>query len=401
MYLEGENVNPPSVLPDELLERMLATIASPFPDQGAEANASVHQAVRTFVPSREALRTAVDSVFWAMQSREEARPAITRVAFQFMRDPACAVEATDLSVAELTKLSPIMDLPASWLVVGEEGKIVGVAPRAHYACSVAGTARGQLVVSIGERVLALLEEGRWRWINGDRMSVEMVLAKVFSDGEFPDKMIRGSLVLNLAIHARNAGRGASFVFVEGANTSGISWPPKYPVGRFQAAEEGIALWNEWRADPFPADHFSLHEHEIRRGKEEGSRRLRSLAATLLAAVGGIDGSTVISIPSMALLGFGAKIDVPDDDVSVHVLELPPDGSKARHGSVVTKKRDLGGTRHQSAARLVQSNHDASVVTVSQDGRISMFAWASGDEAVVVVRGIDRYIAAEENHGSLR
>ncbi len=125
MYLEGENVNPPSVLPDELLERMLATIASPFPDQGAEANASVHQAVRTFVPSREALRTAVDSVFWAMQSREEARPAITRVAFQFMRDPACAVEATDLSVAELTKLSPIMDLPASWRKA--QRAVVGVA----------------------------------------------------------------------------------------------------------------------------------------------------------------------------------------------------------------------------------------------------------------------------------
>lgn len=387
-------MEPPSVVPDELLERMIETIATPFPNQGSEANADVHGAAGTFVPTRNVLRDAIDAVFWAMQTREESRPAITRVSFQQVRPPACALAPRPLSVSELAKLSPVMDMSTSWLIANEEGALVGIGPRAHYAAAVAGTPRGHLVMSIGDRVLAILEGRRWHWVNGDRMRVTTLLGSTFTAGELPDKLIRGSLVIDLATQARNAGRGAAFVMIEGTNTDGLVWPPKYPVTRFDTAGEGIALWDAWRADPFPVDFNSWSGQEARRHKREGSERLRKLAATLIAAVGGIDGATVMSLPTMALLGFGAKIDRPDDDVTVRVLELPIEAPSIRTALVEKKKRDLGGMRHQSAARLVHHNREAAVVTVSQDGSITLFGWSSAEGSGIVVRGIDRYVAAE-------
>lgn len=59
-----------------------------------------------------------------------------------------------------------------------------------------------------------------------------------------------------------------------------------------------------------------------------------------------------------------------------------------------QKKYLGGMRHQMAARLVQLNHDAMVITVSQDGLVSLFAWLHDHAFVIVIKHLDRYLVAD-------
>jgi hypothetical protein len=57
--------------------------------------------------------------------------------------------------------------------------------------------------------------------------------------------------------------------------------------------------------------------------------------------------------------------------------------------------ELGSTRHQSAARLVDVNRSASVVTVSQDGNITLFIWDTELQAVVALWGLEDYLGAAD------
>jgi hypothetical protein len=62
---------------------------------------------------------------------------------------------------------------------------------------------------------------------------------------------------------------------------------------------------------------------------------------------------------------------------------------------VIKEEETGGMRHQTAARLVHRNHDAMVITVSQDGPVSLFVWDHKDAIVVVIKYLDRYLLADD------
>jgi len=53
--------------------------------------------------------------------------------------------------------------------------------------------------------------------------------------------------------------------------------------------------------------------------------------------------------------------------------------------------DLGGMRHQSAARFVAGNKGCDVFVVSQDGRLSMFSWSDINCGVAVVQHMEHFI----------
>ena len=113
----------------------------------------------------------------------------------------------------------------------------------------------------------------------------------------------------------------------------------------------------------------------------------SVFASMIAAGAGMDGATVFS-NDLQLLSLGAKIKAPLSDFEVLLTVLPSDGVE------LTKREDLGGARHQSAAALVHDNHDAGVVAVSQDGYVTLFTWDEQSQGVRAVKGLERYFEAE-------
>ena len=53
--------------------------------------------------------------------------------------------------------------------------------------------------------------------------------------------------------------------------------------------------------------------------------------------------------------------------------------------------DLGGTRHQSAARFVNANRNCAAVVVSSDGPMSFFSWSKKSQCVFVVKNVDWWV----------
>ena len=78
------------------------------------------------------------------------------------------------------------------------------------------------------------------------------------------------------------------------------------------------------------------------------------------------------------------------------------GQVARFDALVSTALDpmpvseLGGTRHQSAARFVRQHPDCSVLVSSQDGRMTLFSWEKKPGHVVAVSGLEHFAWGEEN-----
>jgi hypothetical protein len=92
----------------------------------------------------------------------------------------------------------------------------------------------------------------------------------------------------------------------------------------------------------------------------------------------VDGSVVLG-QDLRVFGFGAKIDVPRKKAAP--------GRRFKHiesGELYEDEvfmREIGGTRHQSVARLCQANPGAMAYTVSQDGDLKLFC-SDADHAYV-------------------
>lgn len=116
--------------------------------------------------------------------------------------------------------------------------------------------------------------------------------------------------------------------------------------------------------------------------------LRSLSESLFRRVGDlgrIDGAVVMDM-DLRLHGYGAKLLYGPEDFTVTTLNAVT--GVLRSG---VRLADLGGTRHQSAARFVAGNHGCDVFVVSQDGRLSMFSWSEIHSGVAVVQHMEHFI----------
>jgi hypothetical protein len=364
---------PTTIVSDDVLLRLLSAGATKL--GSAKAHASMEQAFGYFDPSPELLRNTIDAVFWASLSAEEGRPSLTRVQFTDIRDPQCRLGPRDISAAELRKLSPFMDEPSNVLYVRNDGKIIGVGSSSG-GVGVVAHRPGRLAVLEGVIVLGVFDQGDWVIIGGSETNFSQILQRALPDESFPERFLKATLIVRLAMAARRTRRGATFVLVPADRQIEGIGSISYPVEAFPALPQALDAWRQARRITPP----TAEKSQIRIPVD--------IASAVAAAGAGIDGATLIEDSSLRLLGFGAKISAPDDDLEIGVMELP--------NTVVRmiKKKNLGGMRHQTAARLVQLNNDAMVITVSQDGPISLFTWVRNEAAVIVLKHLDRYLAAD-------
>lgn len=107
----------------------------------------------------------------------------------------------------------------------------------------------------------------------------------------------------------------------------------------------------------------------------------------VASLAGVDGAIVIT-RDLELLGFGAKITVSDNAALKVCLFRPEPGSQK---IVPSQLEELGGTRHQSAARFVAANRDTAAIVISQDRHISIMHWDSAIDSVNVLRHAEWWV----------
>ncbi len=372
----------PSIVP----KRVLAAIAKYVRD-GRERPPVDYQDPETdwsFVPDVGHLRAVINAVFWASLEHEELRPVLPRVALGDPREHDCRIAATSLTA--LRRLSPFFDRGINVVFCSNNLQLVGIGPLNDTDVCVRAERPGVIVVSYLRSVLAVLEEDGWHLLNRDVDGFAGVLEGIFGGTEPSVRLQRAHMLITIAQWARAARRGAMFVTIPADADIGLELPAPYPVEAFAAGPEAFVATETERASVFEVFDNPWGYHQ----KRLYAKTLRDLFATVVSAGGGIDGAAVLDETDLRPLGFGVKIIAPVGSQRVRLLRFPVTKP------VWVEKKSLGGTRHQSAAHLVQLNNKANVVTVSQDGTISWFTWGSRERCVLVVKYVDRFLRAEPN-----
>lgn len=108
----------------------------------------------------------------------------------------------------------------------------------------------------------------------------------------------------------------------------------------------------------------------------------------IAEMANLDGAVVIT-GALEFVRAGAKISDQGDDFEVETIR-PTVPSEA-----ITKRvTELGGTRHQSAARLVFTHHEAIAFVCSSDGPVSVISWSDADRTVKVTQNLEWMLGSE-------
>jgi hypothetical protein len=109
------------------------------------------------------------------------------------------------------------------------------------------------------------------------------------------------------------------------------------------------------------------------------------AVRAIASLSGVDGAIVMT-RDLRVLGFGAKLAASSPTAQVSLLRPEP-GSEPEPCPL----RDVGGTRHQSAAQFVGGHRDVVAVVISEDRHTSVMHWDDRSGSVVVVRNAEWWL----------
>jgi sensor domain DACNV-containing protein len=104
----------------------------------------------------------------------------------------------------------------------------------------------------------------------------------------------------------------------------------------------------------------------------------------IAPLANCDGAIVMT-QDLMVLGFGAKITIRQQ-MAETVCRLEPIPGPQQLNKCTLE--DLGGTRHQSAARFVAAHKDTVAIVVSQDRHMSVVNWSDEHQCVVAMRNAE-------------
>jgi hypothetical protein len=108
-------------------------------------------------------------------------------------------------------------------------------------------------------------------------------------------------------------------------------------------------------------------------------------ARAIAALAQVDGA-IIATQDLRVLGFGAKIAVKQEgEVPLFIDEFKPGRRPLPHVGIEA----AGGMRHQSSVRFVDVARDCVALIASQDGHLSIAYWDAGQQAVGLLRNVER------------
>jgi hypothetical protein len=338
-------------------------------------------------PSLKEFTKAFFDCFWASLQTDETRQ--TRASLVFAAPGECTQyihfeHPEECSARSVRALSHIANPYTSALAFSAD-QIWGVAltlPTDSVFISIQGP--GRLLVRVGEHVVASLAAGALHRV------MPRTFASFVTDAESPSsaELLAVEFLRNVSIVLRRLAHGGMIIFNPQAVFAGLD--PHHNLD----PEQRLRNWSQKTAvegspEAYPSNMSFSHQAELelsnRRAKE--SRLLESIG--YLSA---IDGAVIVS-DDLSIRGFGAKITCEAKPTQIEVLEFPDYEARP------ARLKDLGGTRHQSAARYAWLHDQAVVLTVSQDGLASIFRHVKdgqGRSVLRVYRGFEATLPLDAN-----
>ncbi|HVZ34892.1 MAG TPA: hypothetical protein VG963_20840 [Polyangiaceae bacterium] len=352
-------------------------------------------------PTLDELRLLVSTMFWASLRTYEgqiARPAILLIPPGIAADAAQFDDFAPLSADDLAKLSPALRHADLYAGIGRHDGVLALwgillAPT-DPVLRIRATSPGVLHLAAGPNLLARLSGERAQLVPPDRaLQFNELLTRAL--GQTSDLWLRSrqnDYLRHIARRILEHSRGGTLLIVPSPEGS---WTNTVRIRhRFVLPVEDIV--NAWRDETnasmrqgvsvtMPSESVSKTTLVSRSKAIVDATSARDRARSFSDRIGdvtAVDGAAVVT-QELALLGFGAKIAT--EVVPPRVLEIRPViGAGFEESSLDA----LGGTRHQSAARLVTAHPDCVAFVISQDGMVSLFSWLDEQNAVLVARELE-------------
>ena len=347
------------------------------------------------LPTNDQLVSLIETAFWASLEREEGRP----LAFNIAYDSPSSDDPHDFAFhpslpfdrRTITKLAPATDSSCTLGVDADSGgdlRIWGFSTTFKGPLRIKAIDQGKLIVSYAGKNIALIWGADASFISETYLvEAEVIWQPVRKVGlgnkyaAYPE--IKRDAVLVTLREMRRLGHGGAFIIVPFGDRWRVSTnqPIKYSgKGSFNLLNSLVHDTAVSAGDDgYYADKTSL----LRSRLENAARTLAHLTA--------VDGATIVDI-ELNIFGFGVKLEpAPDASEPPTIYKINPLDSD----ELVTRVKlaDLGGTRHQSAARFIFNQRDAVALVVSQDGNITALVWQNdfrheGKDALCMYGGLE-------------
>ena len=350
---------------------------TPFPSDGSLV-VGVHNFLKKsrIKISAETISQLVNVAFWASLCKEEGVTAPIAIAYQTKskhNDANFELDSTvDFSVEALVKLSPIIRDGKALLTVSKNGeallKIDGICtPEEFPNFAIRSNSPGGISITAREKIVADVIPGRrprvrvFQSVN----TFANIIYDLLSDSTLFDveQKDMAEVVLCHLCKAMLHGHGGTILIVPSNN---ITWQKsisfKYKIN---GNNDGIsAATRQWRENA-KAGGVVYDGLPVLSENSTFEDRIKIISNTI-GAISAVDGATVIS-SDYALLGFGAKITIPEPFAGTITWTEPMLGNPKD-----IKISEAGGMRHRSAIQFISDNPGCIAIVASQDARLTFF-----------------------------
>jgi hypothetical protein len=331
-------------------------------------------------PGAAIIEAIIDTTFWSSLRREEGRSPKISIAFlppEMAGQPLIFEQRLKLTSRELTKMAPAVERSGIHLGVWYEGTelyVWGTTRIIPALCFVLEVVEPGMLVIKHRRL-----EGFGKFVNVAVLKGDQI--KIIDDrsGNLPDcpSLVNSMIglatpsvwndslnaLVQLAVSIRNHGRGGTLLVVPSEDDK---W-----------RESIIRPISHVLVPPFSELTLLSSQKVSELGHSAWQDKISS-AINNIAGLTAVDGATIMN-DRYQVLAFGAKIGRSLSGTPVEEILV----TEPILGNVpaVVHPVKTGGTRHLSAAQFVHDQHKAIALVASQDGRFTIFSWASCERKV--------------------
>lgn len=360
--------------------------------------------------TREQLSVLIETAFWSSLRSNEGRS--TRVCIT-VASPGTVPGASKFTIpvvydiSQIVKLSPAVP-PGGCLLasaVRDDFEIWGFAPDQvgmwMDSVTVEISEPGTVRVDVGPlQPYAVLTGDSESIVEGTRMDLpaylQQILRKAMPENDITETQAVWRECLALANIGRmivENGHGGIVLIVPTEGDDCLKFLEPFPYRfaspdtripdaiRHQLSEQSAMgeAFQQLSASSLPDDQKNLIMRSLAQPTWDVTKQVREIAS-----LSGVDGAIVMT-RGLQTLGFGATLTVEKDLASQVYLLRPELGPQE---AALSPLEDLGGTRHQSAARFVAKNKDAIALVISQDRHLSVMHWHEPYDSVAVVENAE-------------
>lgn len=324
------------------------------------------------IPSENILSQIIGTCFWTSLEREEGRPLSFSISYEkYIEDDIPWLTFNpylSFDVPTLVKLAPAIGTNAAVQIWSENNKlkIWGRRDSESNYFSVRVLDPGQIVVKLFNEPIAILSGAEFFLIKDSLLGRYGSMWDKLSDEETNSKSneffgIKRQALIQTIKQMRQFGHGGTLIIVN--KNSSFMESIEHVRYRLTKAYSDLQFNLGYYLDNL--DEKKNESLQMNQAIQEAAKDLATLTC--------VDGAVILD-KSLAVIGFGAKLKPSNDTpFDKFIVKIDPFDHQEQI-QIIKRLEDLGGTRHQSAARFAIDNKDAIAIVVSQDGTVSTFVW---------------------------